>query len=590
MLFRRRSRSRDSPMVQIVGDCSVQLSPTTAKKTGTRHTLEETYVFSAKQPTMPHQRGGSSDESCRSSNSSPDRSPVYQQESASKRTPTSRKTGFATIRTDSTDTQPAFESDAFAVLMPTTRLPILDRPSSSTKEASPAARAAAFKTYQEKAQQIRERNNSQGVKVPSKIVSYDYASRHLANHRTSPEVEVVSPTPAGSFPISPPLPQYGWANPERATGVQKLASRHVHGLSNVSTLQKPTAATTSTKPTSPVSPVSPISSYRVYRADATAGASHSTNSPSSLPASITVRVKSKPVVSVPERVQTENKRNLYHRPSASSSSQNSISTTPVKSMPNFTRHNSVEGDSLFGYKSKDVNGTIAGASPTSSGSEKGKEKEVFKCRVTGKVAGKEKELAKTKAVENATKTTPKRSLTTRWPWLRPSGPRIAKPTTSPVIFTVPAPAAAPVSKPAPRPLSGYVDPFATHDTPTPAPTPTPLRNATPRLISPRKTPTRPTVTTPTPPASTGKFDTGFAQIKSLTLMLLKFCFILYSVIALWFILDALREAIHTIGVPFRLVGLVGGVAWTWVSWMCSVAWMWVSWACGVLGAVFLKRR
>jgi hypothetical protein len=575
MLFRRRSRSHDSPMVQIVGDCSVQLPPTTTKKAGTRYNLEETYVFSAKQPHVSHHRGGSSDESYRSSDSSPDQSPMYRREPASKTTPISRKTGFSTIRTDSTDTQPAFESDAFAVLMPTTRLPILDHPSSSTKEASSAAaRAEAFKTYQEKAQQIRERNNSQGVKVPSKIVSYDYASRHLDNDRTSPDVEVISPTPAGSFPISPPLPQYRWANPERATGVQKPVYRHVHGLSNVSTMPKPTAVTTPTKPTSSVSPTS---CYRVYRADATAGASHSTNSPSSLPASITVRVKPRPVVSAPERVQTENKHSLYHRPSASSSSQDSTSTTPVKSMPNFTRHNSVEGDSLFGYKSKDVSGTTAGASPTSSGSEKGKEKELSKCRVTGKATGKEKEQAKAKPVENATKTTPKRTLTTRWPWLRPSGPRIAKPTTAPVVFTVPASAAGPVPKPPARPVSGYVDPFATHDTPTPTPTPTPLRTATPRLISPKKPPTKPVVAA-APPAPTGKFDTGFAQIKSLTLMLLKFCFVLYSVIALWFILDAVREAIHTIGVPFRLVRWVGGLVW-----------MWVSWVGGVLGAVFLKK-
>jgi hypothetical protein len=296
MLFRRRSRSHDSPVVQIVGDCSVQVSPTPARKTDTRHTLEETYVSCPKQTKVIHKRGGSSDNSYRSTPSSPDQSPVQRKPPTPTRIPTSKKTGYATIRTDSTDTQPAFESDAFAVLMPTTRLPILDRPITRTKPAptkaaiaaAATARADAFRTYQEKAQLIRERNNSQGVKVPSRIVSYDYASRHLADQRTAPEVETITPAPAGSFPISPPLPQCGWANPVRAATVPKPASRHVHGLSNVTTSHKST--TTTTTSAKPTSTTSPNSNYRIYRADATAGA-NSGPSLSYLPASITVRVR-----------------------------------------------------------------------------------------------------------------------------------------------------------------------------------------------------------------------------------------------------------------------------------------------------------
>jgi hypothetical protein len=146
MLFRRRSRSHDSPVVQIVGDCSVQVSPTQARKTDTRHTLKETYVSSPKQTKMLHKRGGSSDDSYRSSSSSPDQSPVQRKEPTPRGIPTSKKTGYATIRTDSTDTQPAFESDAFAVLMPTTRLPILDRPITRTKPAPSKAAVAAAAT------------------------------------------------------------------------------------------------------------------------------------------------------------------------------------------------------------------------------------------------------------------------------------------------------------------------------------------------------------------------------------------------------------------------------------------------------------
>jgi hypothetical protein len=247
-------------------------------------------------------------------------------------------------------------------------------------------------------------------------------------------------------------------------------------------------------------------------------------------------------------------------------------------MPNFTRHSSVEGDSLFGYTRKDVSGTMAGASPTSSGSEKEKEKEKgkepMKCRVTGKAAekGTEKATAKVteKPVEKTVKTTPKRTLTTRWPWLRPSGPRIVKPTTAPVIF------AAPAAKTAPRPVSEYVDPFIAVEatpksTPKPTPAPTQLCTPTPKLVSPKRAPVRWAAPAPaSAPSSTDKFDTGFAQIKSLSFMLLKLCFVIYSVIALWFILDAVREAIHTIGVPFRMLRWLGGVVWMWAVWIAGV--------------------
>lgn len=144
MLFHRRSRSHDSPVVQILGDYSVQLSPTKDGKTNKPHVHREAFIVPSNIPNISHSRGGSSDESYRSSDSSPDRSPRSWKEQIPTRSPTSRKTGFATIQTDSTDTQPDFESDAFAVLMPTTRLPILDCARLPTKVASPAAQADAL--------------------------------------------------------------------------------------------------------------------------------------------------------------------------------------------------------------------------------------------------------------------------------------------------------------------------------------------------------------------------------------------------------------------------------------------------------------
>lgn len=81
------------------------------------------------------------------------------------RTPKNRETSYAVIRTDSKDSQPAFESDAFAVLMPTTRLTILDKTVTPPKIRTPTASVEALKTYQEKARQGRERNNNQGVQI-----------------------------------------------------------------------------------------------------------------------------------------------------------------------------------------------------------------------------------------------------------------------------------------------------------------------------------------------------------------------------------------------------------------------------------------
>ncbi|KAF2684318.1 hypothetical protein K458DRAFT_388785 [Lentithecium fluviatile CBS 122367] len=56
--------------------------------------------------------------------------------------------------------------------MPTTREPILDTPVFRAKLPSPSkAQVEAYQTYERKVQQVRERNNSEGVRVPSKIVS-----------------------------------------------------------------------------------------------------------------------------------------------------------------------------------------------------------------------------------------------------------------------------------------------------------------------------------------------------------------------------------------------------------------------------------
>ncbi|KAH7062880.1 hypothetical protein BKA63DRAFT_587241 [Paraphoma chrysanthemicola] len=545
MLFRRRSRSHDLPVAQLRDRTKTTVGGTEQSP----RSLEQFFASSKKYPTNYRAPYVSDDEL------------EHRNTQAPRRVPTSRKTGFATIRTDSTDTQAAFESDAFAVLMPTTRLPILDRPIPSTKVDSPAARAEALRTYEEKARQVRERNDSQGVKVPSKILSYDYGSRPLDRYRDSAATDKSHPSPAGSFPISPPLQQRTWTRSEQTARPSISGARQNNGLANVSTPRKPIVRTT------PTTAASPTSCYRVYRADSTAGAS-SITSATALPASIKVHIRPKPATPVPQREQIEHGQRRYNREPAASPARPSRSPSPIKSMPNFTRHNSVEGDSIFGYRTKDFSGTAAGAHSKVE-------------------ANRKQEPVRSSGTDESNKTSPKRTLTSRWPWLRPSGPRIAKPTTAPVVFSAPPAKATSAPK-----TTVYVDPFAAHATPASTSTPACLRTPTGSRPSPsKKTLTKPITTfAQAIPPPTAKFDTGFAQIQKFTYLVFKICLAIYAIIAIWFVLDAIREAFNTIAAPFRIVKWLGGWIgvlaiwlWTlglrmWERWGFKVAlkggWMW----------------
>jgi hypothetical protein len=434
--------------------------------------------------------------------------------------------------------------------MPTTRLPIIDQPTTATR-LSPKAQAEAFQTYKEKARQVRERNNNQGVQVPSKIVSYDYACADIASGR-APVVKQVDPpvsppAVAGSYPDSPALPQTGWARPDN------VYQNHTQGSPSV---------TAPTRLYAPGKPVVPIATKpRVYRPRAESSVAGPRPTPSSTPRPAAIRVIVKPRLVAPEaeRVQVESNYALYNRPIATPSPHTSRSASPVKSMPNFTRQNSVEGDSIFGYNSKDPSSAGAGASsPSSSDKETGRTTEKDKRR-------KKSEKEKDKDPETPKKATPKRTLTSRLPWLR------SKPTP---VLEISAPLA--VKPTVVRPMSSYVDPFETHA--SPITTPTILRSpATSRPSSPRKL-ARPSASAPVPqPQPQAKFDTGFAQIKNLAVFLLKAALTLYLIIAAWFILDAVREALHAIGAPFRLARFLGGFLWIGVLWIGKILWgLWES--------------
>ncbi|KAJ4363029.1 hypothetical protein N0V83_010147 [Neocucurbitaria cava] len=548
MHFRRHSPTRLHPVASPTDSINAQSPPKTS--TRTQKTLEEILALSASltkplpqepQNVTNHYHFSSSPQSDRSSEQH--RSPT--------REPRSKKTGHATIHTDATATQAEFESDAFAVHMPTTRLPIMDRTTSPTKT-SPAAQAAAYQTYKEKARQVRERNNSQGVRVPSKIVSYDCASPTTAGHR-APLVKENDPlknlpTPAGSFPISPPLPQTGWTRPQPIYRAHAQGSRGISPPRKTQTPRKTVAIASTARVTN---------KWYTIQSDSEAGASCSSSSPSSSPTrqprqpAIKVRVKPRVLVPEAERVQTESRYSFYNRPSLVSSPPTSRSPSPVKSMPNFTRHNSIEGDSIFGYRSKDIGGAVAGASSTS---------------------GSDKEKEKRRTPEKPKKTVPKRTLTSRFPWLKPSGPRIAKPVTAPAIST------AATTTQTQTQTRGYVDPFVRHATP-PAPTspvlrtPIAIRPASPRKFAPETA----------VPESQGKFDSGFAQIKGLTFLLLKIGFFLYGVVALWYVLDAIREVFNTLSAPFRAVKWAWGFVWLLCLWIMRIGIiMWDKWVFKVL--------
>ncbi|KAH7120961.1 hypothetical protein B0J11DRAFT_508005 [Dendryphion nanum] len=409
-----------------------------------------------------------------------------------KREPCSRKKNAATIITDPTDTQPAFESDAFAVQMPTTREPILDPPIFRAKlpSSSKYAQAEAYQTYKRKADQERERQQFEGVQVPSKIVSYDYASRHITAQPLESEVSHLN-NPAGAFPISPPVPQQEWTKNEQTK--QDYKSMSISDYLSLS--QKPEGLGNIQ-----------IQGSRVHyqHGDASAGAI------------------------------TSNLRSMPQQPSPSKPS--TIKNSPV--------------EPVFGFTPNDIDGTVAGASKLSP---RRLPKESPKLKAKGKDNEKNKDKVKGPS---------------RWAWLRPTGPRVQKPT----IHAVPADTKD--SNPAATRTTGYVNPFNIHTTPLQTNTNNSMNS---RPLSPKKLlhsiPLRPTTPTPIPHSTTeepsGKFETGFTQVTTFTSLLFKICLVVYALVGLYFLLDAVREAVYALGAPFRMVRVLGRVGVL----ICKAGWV-----------------
>lgn len=468
--------------------------------------------------------------------------------------PISRKSAWGrTIRTEAPG-EDAFESDAFAVEMPTTREPIVQVPKEASvfraKIPHPSqAQVDAYQTYKQKAHQVRERNSNEGVKVPSKIVSYDYAypNRHGRPVTAPLHVDQTPPdsppqlSPAGSFPASPPIAQHAWATSAAAQQPRKqhLFSSGAHAQSARS--MSDTNKIAFTKHTGLGSNTSSPLGPRYQRGDSVTGAS---SSPSGSPPRIKVRIVPKTTATPTQRQthtqtqhgspQKESWRALYNRSPPTSSAESSRPSSPEKHnqfayTTSASQQVKATNNAVFGYTTDTIKGTPAPVKRTFAEILKDREK---------------------KKIEQ------KRTLASRWAWLRPTGPRVAKPAPS----SVPAPAR--------RPTSNYVDPFEQHTTPPPT-VPSTSRPASPKKI------TRPAPPPAIVPTSKGKFDSGFAQITSFFSVVVKICLILYALVAVYFVLDAVREAVHALGAPFRFIKIVGRYGWVGALW--AAKWMAKGW-------------
>lgn len=444
--------------------------------------------------------------------------------------PISRKSAWGrTIRTENPG-EDAFESDAFAVQMPTTREPVMEMPREESiyraKIPAPSkAQVEAYQTYKLKAQEVRAHNTSEGVRVPSKIISYDYAyaSKNLPPVPEPLKVDISPPnsppqlSPAGSFPKSPPIAQHAWETSAAAQVSRKQPLSSSSYATDTRSRSEPKHVVTPKKPVELSTGTSPPSS-RYQRVDSVTGASKSPGgSPPTIRVRLVPRVVAKSTTPSPQ----------------SSASERSRSSSPEKSIPRFAYTKSAS-EQAKAEQAKATKNTV-------SGHDAETKKNAPDPKRTFAEILKDREKKKTEQ---------KRTLASRWAWLRAAAstaPQVAKPTPAP---TTTAPTT-------PRPVSVYVDPFVQHATPPPS-IPAFSRPAT-RPSSPKKL-VRPaaTATAAATTVSKGKFDAGFAQITSFFTVLLKIFLVLYALIAMYFVLDAIREAIHALGAPFRGLKLAGG--------------------------------
>ncbi|KAF1995455.1 hypothetical protein P154DRAFT_580888 [Amniculicola lignicola CBS 123094] len=555
--------------------------------------------------------------------------------------PKSRKTNHGTIATDATENHPAFESDRFAVLTPATREPILlpgemQAEQSGWKVGLPKpsqAQVEAYHTYKAKADIAREKDREQHVRVPSKIVSYDYAyspqvqsraveqqQQHAEEMRRARDRRIErerekrkalelgistpnnGPTPAGSFPISPPIPQQSWSSPSS----QNTAKRHVqYGGQGppVANDASPVPISLRRKPVAPIT--TPTRLRAVHRnahtsqeaADVGIGASRSTPSPTRSK----IRVKAKPKyppgplqpANAPQKESwfgLSSRNNAHNHASSSSSSTQSSTSSSSRSQSSTipyrykyrrradttgtsaTSNSRTPADVIFGYRNEDITGTMAATTPGAS-------------RYTKPSRGKDKaDILQTTVHAQHKKRDESKYGVSRWGWLRPAGPRVHKLSPVPPASThagnktsrtgpsgpeVDGAQEAQTRSQTPRPsgLRSYMDPFIQHATPLQTHHSTPLSSHPPSPKKPFLHKSHPPLSKPPAPSPPSTFDTGLHQITTLFSLIFKLLLIVYILVGLYFLLDAVRQAMYTLGAPFRVGKMVGRYVWVGGCWV-----------------------
>ncbi|KAF2489495.1 hypothetical protein BU16DRAFT_567669 [Lophium mytilinum] len=414
---------------------------------------------------------------------------------ATKRTQRSRKTSNATILTDGQGEEEPFESDAFAILMPTTREPIeppAERPKCEFRAKLPSPSLAQVAAYQHYAEKTR-RNASQEYRkepISNRIASWDYA---YPDPHSAPEVvmeQLLTPPMSpptdspGTFPASPPLPP----------PVPPQHARHPRSIS--------TPAHSIARKTVAAEPSSYQEDHRTTPRDTLGGAEHSPpHSPSKGRDKVKICVKAK-AKAEPEKPQKESwwsrsaptiTATTRSHASSSSSGFSSSSAHTTSRTPSPTK-NRVVAPPAVAYTLKETPGAWHTAPTTTANT------------------------TSDAATHSKSQTPRNRGLGFSFSWLKPAGPRPPTPTPTPV-------------------------PYSSHFTTT----------QTPRLHKLNGAPAHLTAT----PAA--RAQNGFAQLQRALLLLVKVCLVLYVAVGAWYVLDAVREAMWVVTWPVRAVGLVFGV-------------------------------
>ncbi|OCK82055.1 hypothetical protein K432DRAFT_391605 [Lepidopterella palustris CBS 459.81] len=430
-------------------------------------------------------------------------------------TPWSRKTSSATILTERSGNQPAFESDAFAVNMPTTREHI--EPTHGEFRArlpSPSsAQVAAYQHYAERAR--RSASHEYHLEhIPARIVSYDHAYENMpSNTQYVLELDATPPSSlhldsprafSTSLSACPVEPYYYTSNPRSVSSSSQhsitrkpFGESPSHQSNDAPYVRYRTVATSSREP---------ASGHRRLYHDVECGAEHSP--------SISPKGKWK--------AKVRNKQKHHDR----TQSQQQADKPPKESWW-----------SLY-TRSIPQPAPATAPQPTHLPFSSPKPTQSYAIKVA----------------PSFWHTAPQFSTTSVTP-----PPNTARPHTKASAWLRPATTPShPQNSSTSATTTGYIDPFA--------PSPPPLHPHTTTATSPRKLARSPGPRPPpslsthpstvTPKFRAAAFEAEPAQVKRLATLILKICLVVYVAVGLYYILDAVRETIWIMMWPVRVTGTV----------------------------------